>query len=139
MDAVQGKSLVQMVYTSEVSGKLSNSELMSIVHTARKWNEKCGVTSALFYKDGYFGQVIEGGYDAISMVCNRIKRDSHHYHIIQLASSPIQSRLIPNHALKFYAGDGLVRKHPRLSGALVGDRANKENLLRLILLASINL
>lgn len=139
MDAIQPKSLVQVVYVSEASGKLSNSELMSIVHTARKWNEKRDITSALFYKDGFFGQVLEGDYDAISIVCNRIKRDSHHHHIIQLASKPIRSRIIPNHALKFYAGDGLVKKYPKLSEVLVGDRANKENLLRLILLATMNL
>ncbi|MBU3602822.1 BLUF domain-containing protein [Polynucleobacter sp. AM-25C3] len=139
MDAVQNMSLVQMVYVSEARGRLSNAELMSIVHAARRWNEKRDITSLLFYKDGYFGQVLEGGYDAVSMACNRIMRDSNHYRIIQLASKPIQSRLIPSHALKFYGSDGLDRKHPSLSEVLVGDRANKENLLRLILLASINL
>lgn len=139
MGAVQGVSLVQMVYVSEVSGKLSNAELMAIVHAARRRNEKCDITSALFYKEGYFGQVLEGGYDAVDMVCNRIKRDGRHYRIIQLASKPIQSRLIQNHSLKFYAGDGLDRRHPGLSGVLAGGGTNKENLLRLILLASIDL
>jgi len=138
MSVYDNQVLVQLVYISEVAGELLSAELMSIVHSARQWNERRHVTSALFYKDGCFGQVLEGCHDAVNMVCGRIKRDRSHHRIIQLASRPIQERLIPHHALKFYGGNGLDRKHPVLAEALVGDKGNKDNLLRLILLASIN-
>lgn len=45
------------------------------------------------------------------------------------ASQPTQNHLIPNHALKFYGGVGLDRKHPRLAEMVAGDKSDKNNLL----------
>lgn len=139
MGVADDRSLVQLIYTSEASGQLTSAELMSVIHLARAWNEKSRVTSALFYKDGYFAQIMEGHYDAVTMACSRITRDSRHHRIVQLASRPIQTRLMPHCALKFYGGEGLNRKYPRLAQALIGYKSDKEDLLRLILLASLNL
>lgn len=139
MNIIQDGLLVRVVYTSEASGKFSRSELMTMVHAARNWNEKRGITSALFYRDGCIAQVLEGDHNTMRLVCNRIRRDGRHHRIIQLASEPILKRFIPNHALKFYADDGLSRNHLRLSEVLVGGGVNKQNLLRLIVLAAIDL
>lgn len=55
MSVSENRSLVQVVYVSDTSGKLPEAELMSIVYSARRWNEKYNITGALFCKNGVFG------------------------------------------------------------------------------------
>lgn len=131
--------LVELVYVSQSSGRLSTKDIVKILHSARTWNEASGVTGLLFYKDGYFGQIIEGNYEAIALACDRIKRDRRHHKIRQLESRPIPQRFISGHPLAFYGDNGLTTRFPALSDALTNEKSDASNLSRLMHLAAIGL
>jgi hypothetical protein len=139
MDMRTREPVVELIYISQAAGRLTKGELVNLLHAARAWNEENKVTGILFYKDGYFGQVLEGSYDSIALASRRIKDDKRHFFIQQLDSRPIPQRLNPNSPLKFYGDSGLSRKFPKLSEALTTKRSDKENLLRLLRLASVGL
>lgn len=139
MQAPKAQSMARVVYVSQVHGRLSTAELLRIVYSARRWNERGNITGALFYCDGYFGQLLEGDYDPVALACGRIRRDGRHHRILQLESVPIAARLIECSHLKFFGDNGLRVRFPNLARALTSGKVDRANLLKEILSASASL
>lgn len=139
MQAPEVQPMARVVYASQVSGRLSTAELLRLICSARRWNERANIMSTLFYCEGYFGQLLEGDYDLVALACGRIRRDGRHHRILQLESVSIAARLVQCHHLKFFGDDGLRKRFPKLAQALPSAEVDRENLLKEILLASASL
>ncbi|ADI30459.1 BLUF domain-containing protein [Methylotenera versatilis] len=84
-------SINQLIYISQATRKMSNSELLQIHTTAQENNAKIDVTGSLFYNGGWFLQVLEGPIETLSKLYIKIEKDPRHKN----------SRIIYNEPAKF--------------------------------------
>jgi hypothetical protein len=98
-------SLHRLVYFSanEIAGSTARlrEEVDQILETSRRNNALVGVTGALMFSAGYFGQVLEGPQAAIEMTFERIQQDDRHANVSLLEFVPIATRTFESWAMAF--------------------------------------
>lgn len=97
--------LHRMVYLSrnDISGdeQAFRSEITQILRAARKNNVKEDVTGALMFNAKVFAQVLEGPYDKVQGIFNRIESDERHSEVVILDFSPIEERGFPEWSMAY--------------------------------------
>ncbi|MFT5709728.1 MAG: hypothetical protein ACI8QT_000415 [Halioglobus sp.] len=86
----------QVVYISQATGTLTESELNELLEVSRRNNKKYGITGALLYLENAFIQVIEGGDAAISQLLGKLTVDTRHRNIRILSDNLAQGRNFQN-------------------------------------------
>lgn len=84
--------LVQLIYISQPTGPIGSHELIQIVDSCRRNNEKSDITGMLAFSGEYFLQLIEGPEEAIAGTFGRIERDPRHAQIHVLARQCVAQR-----------------------------------------------
>ncbi len=97
----QENGLVSTVYVSSSVRKLNDSEILDILRTSQKNNQRRGITGMLLYKDGNFLQVLEGPHAEITDLMETVERDNRHRGFIVLTKKPIKERQFPNWSMAF--------------------------------------
>ena len=69
-----------------------NAEIEQILSSSRRNNRLVGVTGALMFSAGFFGQVLEGEAAAIETTFERIQQDLRHSDVVLLEFKPIEHR-----------------------------------------------
>lgn len=77
------------------------SEIDQILSTSRKNNDLVGVTGALLFSSGFFGQVLEGDTAAIETTFERIQQDPRHSDVVLLDFKPIMARSFGSWAMAY--------------------------------------
>ena len=77
------------------------SAVRTILAASRRNNVQAGVTGALLFNAGCFGQVLEGHPRAVETTFERIQRDPRHGDVSLLAFAPITDRAFPNWSMAF--------------------------------------
>lgn len=85
-------SINQLIYISQATRKMSNSELLQIHTTAQQNNAKIDVTGSLFYNGGWFLQVLEGPIETLQGLYNKIEKDPRHKNSRVLYNEPAKFR-----------------------------------------------
>ncbi|WP_299678805.1 BLUF domain-containing protein [uncultured Roseobacter sp.] len=116
--------LLRVIYFSYQSA-ITNREMMAgeideILKTSQRNNEAAGVTGALIFNAGVFGQVLEGPIDAVEETFERIQMDERHDHITVLETSRITTRAFPSWSMGFVGSD---RVYAELFGG-IGSQTN---------------
>ena len=95
----------RIVYQSHTTllpdAEVIGSAIDDIVESARRNNERHGLTGALVFSDGMFMQVLEGPAPAVDMAMARIQEDKRHKDIRVLRRETIDSRMFPDKPLAF--------------------------------------
>ncbi|SFS11839.1 BLUF domain-containing protein [Sphingomonas jatrophae] len=73
----------------------------SVLATSQRNNAPAGVTGALLFNAGCFGQVLEGSRRAVEATFERIQRDPRHSDVSLLGFDAIDARAFPNWAMGF--------------------------------------
>jgi len=83
-----------IVYTSEYTGDPLNfdADLLSIVTSAKRNNQKRNVTGAIFYHQGRFLEFVEGTKRNVRGLIVRIQRDPRHRNMQFLFDEAIETR-----------------------------------------------
>lgn len=76
-------------------------EIETILASSRRNNSAAGVTGALLFNSGCFGQILEGGRRAVEATFERIQRDPRHGEVSLLAFSPAEARAFANWSMAF--------------------------------------
>lgn len=76
-------------------------QIGTILASSRANNGKVGVTGALMFNSGYFGQVLEGPQAAVESVFERIQQDDRHGDVSLLACEPAEDRSFGNWSMGF--------------------------------------
>ena len=76
-------------------------EIQHILAASKVNNTRVGVTGALMFNAGCFGQVLEGPQDAVEAVFERIQRDARHGDVSLLEVRPIEMRAFPTWSMGF--------------------------------------
>jgi hypothetical protein len=87
--------LSQLVY---VSDRVSSSEkdIQDILSACVKNNPSLDITGVLLYSDTKFIQLVEGSYQKIIELYDKIKNDARHERCVMVSLMPIKSRSFPN-------------------------------------------
>ena len=92
---------VMVIYTSKATENLDESDIECIINKSNENNRKMSITGALFYKDGYFLQFLEGNLNAIknrlSVICN----DTRHKDINIIMMTSIKGRMFKHWSMGY--------------------------------------
>ena len=112
--------MIFLVYVSSASGPVSDAELLEILRTSRRNNERLGVTGMLLYKGTCFIQALEGPEAAVMGLFERIRRDPRHRQVTTLIKRPATER-------QFEGGSMGVKHLDRLAPEEAGAAADYLN------------
>ncbi len=88
--------LSYLVYISFRSENCTEEEIQNILKACQGNNKSKDITGVLMYSDKKFVQYLEGEYDTILELFNKIKTDNRHNSVIMLTSFPIKQRAFPS-------------------------------------------
>ena len=103
--------LLRIVYFSRNAIARSDDEMVReidrILDVAQSRNGRHGVTGALIFNDGVFGQVLEGPREAVEETFERIQLDDRHHDVTLLDVSPIVARSFADWSMGFVGSGGV--------------------------------
>lgn len=99
------ESLYRLLYISRnnINGDYDTlqKEISQILRSARKNNSEVDVTGALMFTSNYFAQALEGPYDRVQTLFDRIQQDDRHSDMIMIDFSEVQSRIFAEWAMAY--------------------------------------
>ncbi|MET0747733.1 MAG: BLUF domain-containing protein [Rhizobium sp.] len=84
------------------------AQVEQILATSRRNNEKVGVTGALMFSEGFFGQVLEGPQAAVEATFERIQRDARHSDVSLLQFEQIEKQQFENWSMACVGQTALI-------------------------------
>ncbi|CAM3695501.1 BLUF domain-containing protein [Vibrio aquimaris] len=84
--------LVRLVYTSEITEGVTESDIQNILDKARKKNTALHVTGVLLFSRKYFLQCLEGSREQVNKVYHHILNDNRHKDVVLLDYSEVNER-----------------------------------------------
>jgi len=90
-----------LIYVSTAKRLITEADLLDILTTSREKNLKYNVTGVLLYNEGAFIQMLEGAYEHIHLIYNRLLQDPRHKNIIKLVEGNSMARSFPNWSMGF--------------------------------------
>lgn len=102
--------LAHLVYVSSACYDMSDKDLLEILDTARNFNKDREITGLLLYRDGFFIQVLEGDYETIGWLFERISEDKRHTGALKLYHELIDKRKYGKWAMGFVSPDFMKLK-----------------------------
>ena len=115
----------RIIYISQAINPFSKRDLLDLLHESRAYNSIDSIYGFLFYKNGFFFQVIEGKTQLINDLFDRIKKDKRHFNI-----KLISNTLIKNYLFDKWSMGCIEFNNPKLSliPGLSGELETKENI-----------
>ena len=93
--------MLMLVYVSSATRLLSHADLLKLLHTSRRNNQRAQITGVLLYDDGNFLQAVEGPDQAIRDLYRRLEEDDRHHHLRIVLEEPIEERQFPQWSMGF--------------------------------------
>jgi hypothetical protein len=100
--------LYYYMYTSMPARVLSEAKLYELLDTARKANNRFGVTGMLICLPESYIQLIEGPKPHIEQLYQNIQQDKRHLRVTTLREAPIENRFFPDWAMAFKRSDSNI-------------------------------
>lgn len=88
--------LSHLIYISYRNENCTDEEIQNILKSCKKNNGHNDITGVLLYSDKQFVQYLEGEYNEIISLFEKIKKDKRHRNVIMLTSFPIKERAFPS-------------------------------------------
>jgi hypothetical protein len=134
--------LSKLIYASQATRAMRPDELTLLLASARRNNEKLGLTGLLLYCNQSFLQVLEGEAEVIDALYQKIEGDPRHQKLRLLLRAPIDVRKYPAWSMGFdhVDEDRLIEtmpgyqpatQYPLVSADLVRNATVAETLLGL--------
>jgi len=94
-------NILQLIYISHATQKLSEQDLNKILAEARPSNESRNITGMLLYRDGLFIQVLEGEEAVIEQLLSNIKKDTRHHDVHVVSKQIVKHREFSDWSMGF--------------------------------------
>jgi len=94
-------NLIQLIYSSAASHVFSRKQLTDLLISARKKNDRLGITGILLYTDGSFFQVLEGEAETVDAIFKTITADDRHTQITIILREAISNRLFEDWTMAY--------------------------------------
>lgn len=93
--------LINLLYVSAASKDFAEEDLVELLNSSRCYNENHNITGMLLYCDKQFIQALEGPRSEVEGLFERIKSDTRHCNVLELANQSIQVRCFPSWSMGF--------------------------------------
>lgn len=93
--------LYELIYRSTAKPGLSESDLKDILRTAHSFNKANNITGCLLYHEGQFLQMLEGEFQVLLQLYDRIKRDPRHREFLLMHMKETDYRVYSNWTMAF--------------------------------------
>lgn len=93
--------LYELIYRSTAKPGTTAQDLEDILKTARDFNRANNITGCLLYHDGQFLQILEGDFQVLLDLYDRIKRDPRHREFLLLHMKETSQRIYSNWTMAF--------------------------------------
>ena len=97
--------MYELTYQSEAKKKVTQKDIEEILESARRHNEKNGVTGCLIYYNRQFIQILEGSKEAVHETYQRICEDRRHKEIRLMAENTTDERTFPEWGMAYFPID----------------------------------
>ncbi len=125
--------LFRIVYCSRnVLGQFADAELNQILQVSRRNNAAKQVTGALLYDDGIFAQTLEGPFDAVQEIFERIQADPRHDDVIVLQADTVSARCFGGWAMAHATPANPAEARAILARVSANDRVGHEEVVGLL-------
>jgi len=92
----------ELLYTSLSKTEMSQTDLLKLLQTSKKYNLEHGITGCLIYKDRDFMQFLEGEKSAVEhLFHDRIFKDDRHHKIKIVWEGPTPEKSFENWTMAF--------------------------------------
>ena len=96
--------LFTLIYGSHAVGETKASDVIDILKVARKINKELEITGVLLYNKGWWLQVLEGNFSAVtSLFFDHIQKDKRHTNVTLLVLERTTERHFANWDMGFYS------------------------------------
>ena len=127
------ENLFRIVYCSRKAVDEGGISMDQILATSRRNNAAVGVTGALLYSGGLFVQTLEGPFDAVQSVFERIQMDLRHDDVIVIATESVTERLFAEWSMAAAEPDDPTATHALVEQTLLmPDSAASATLIALL-------
>lgn len=93
--------LYELIYRSTAKPGITDEELKDILNTARKFNNENNITGCLLYHGDQFLQLLEGEFQVLLDLYDRIKRDPRHRDFLLLHMKEAEYRIYNEWTMAF--------------------------------------
>ncbi|GHE59403.1 MULTISPECIES: BLUF domain-containing protein [Roseivirga] len=122
--------LYELIYRSTASSGLSEKDFNDILSTARSFNEANHITGCLLFHGGQFLQILEGEFQVLLDLFDRIKHDPRHYDVLLLHMKESEYRIYPNWTMAFKTlDDKNLKDHSGVTEFTEIDSEKKESTI----------
>ncbi|GAB5414646.1 MAG: hypothetical protein Cons2KO_22490 [Congregibacter sp.] len=104
--AVEADRLYCLSYVSTQVHPMSNEELLELLDHARETNAKLGLTGLLMHRGDSFFQILEGGYEEVQGIFEKISKDSRHQRVELVTEGYVSTREYSDWQMAFVELDG---------------------------------
>jgi FAD-dependent sensor of blue light len=116
---------MQLIYASRPFG-YDELTLVGILASARRNNERDGITGALICRDDLFVQLLEGRRDVVTAAFSRILHDDRHVDVVNLWSGDIDTRLFPGWSMRHDPARSWMWTPEQVAGGAIGRASMQE-------------
>ena len=93
--------LYELIYRSTARSGLTDKDLKNILSKARGFNEANNITGCLLFHGGQFLQLLEGEFQVLLDLYDRIKKDPRHHDFLLLHMKETPYRVYSNWTMAF--------------------------------------
>nr|WP_070960040.1 BLUF domain-containing protein [Hyphomonas sp. Mor2] len=105
--------MYRLVYVSTAKTDLSAADMGSILNVSQSNNHERYITGFLAHNGRHFMQALEGAYDEVREIFDRILNDERHEGVVQILGETIDERAFPEWSMNYFRVDD------RASGTMV--------------------
>ncbi|MCC5943310.1 MAG: BLUF domain-containing protein [Bernardetiaceae bacterium] len=88
--------LAQLLYVSNRNSNCTQEEIDNILAACKKNNPPLYITGVLLYSERKFIQLVEGDFNTLMTLYDKIKIDHRHSEVMMISCSPIKEKSFPS-------------------------------------------
>jgi len=93
--------LYELIYRSNAKTGMTEEDIQNILNTARGFNEAHNITGCLLFNNNQFLQLLEGEFNVLMELYERIKKDDRHTGLVLLHMRETDYRVYPNWTMAY--------------------------------------
>ncbi len=97
--------LYELIYRSDAKANISEGDIHDILEVAREFNAKNNITGCLLFNNNQFLQLLEGEFDTLMALYERIKKDPRHEKFVLLHMREAEYRVYPDWTMAYQSVD----------------------------------
>jgi hypothetical protein len=123
--------IFQLCYTSTAASEMQRQDLVDLLASSRRKNQRLGVTGLLLYSSDRFIQLLEGDEKQVRNLYQLIQQDKRHRDVTLVYEEHVEERDCPDWSMGFQAlPDSEWLEFPNADGSAQGLRPMLESMGR---------